>query len=234
MNDNRWIAYELHDGLMQWVIGARMHLAALVASLPDKQSVPADVEATLTQILSYLNQAADEGRQLMRFVEGLPEGETVDVVSTLEATCELLERKASGGRPRIIFQRPDHPWPQMRPKTAWTVVRIIQQAAFNAVRHSGAEHLYVTLSGMPESALAVVVRDDGRGFDPEGDFPGHYGIRGIRQRARELGLELTIASRPEGGGTSVSLRIPATVLKADDATPEDGDQVAADASKHAR
>lgn len=234
MNDNRWIAFELHDGLMQWVIGARMHLAALVASSAGNASVPADVEATLRQILGYLNQAADEGRQLMRFVEGLSDGEAVDVVSALEATCELLERKALGGRPRIIFQRPDAPWPQMRPKMAWTVVRIIQQAAFNAVRHSGAEHLYVTLCGMPESDLTVVVRDDGCGFDPEGEYPGHYGVRGMRQRARELGLELSIASRPGGGGTSVSLRIPATVLKADDATPEDVDQVAADASKSGR
>lgn len=224
MKDTRWIAFELHDGLMQWVIGARMHLAALVASLADKPSAPGDVEETLRQILTYLNQAADEGRQLMRFVEGLPEGETIDVVGTLATTCELLERKAIGGRPEICFRCPEQPWPEMPPKLAWTVVRIIQQAAVNAVRHSGAEHLYVTLSGTAEEALSVVVRDDGCGFDPEGDYPGHFGMQSMRQRARELGLELAIASQPGGGGTTVSLRIPAAALKAAEATPEDVEQ----------
>jgi signal transduction histidine kinase len=177
--------------------------------------VPPDVAASLAQILSYLNQAADEGRQLIRFVEGLPAGETVNVVDTLEKTCDLLTRKTTAGRPQIIFQRPDHPWPQLLPKTAWTVVRIVQQAAQNSVRHSGAGHLVVTLSGTCDAGLKVVVRDDGHGFDPTGEFPGHYGLKSMRQRAREIGLELTIESHPGGGGTRISLAIPPAALAAD-------------------
>lgn len=227
MTDTRWIAYELHDGLMQWVIGARMHLAALVAALAEKRTAPTEVEATLSQILSYLNQAADEGRQLMRFVEGLPAGDRVDVVKTLETTCQLLTRKALGGRPRIVFEHPATPWPELAPKLAWTIVRIIQQAAANAVMHSGAEQLWVTLGRTSESALSVTVQDDGRGFDAEGEYPGHYGVQSMRQRARELGLMLTIVSSPPGGGTKISLQIPAAALKAAEETPEDvGDRAA--------
>jgi signal transduction histidine kinase len=168
-----------------------------------------------------LNQAADEGRQLMRFIEGLPEAETVDVVETLEKTCELLTRKASSGRPRIIFQSPAQPWPRMSPKTAWSVVRIIQQAAVNAVRHSGADLLVVSLGGTGDSALTVLVRDDGHGFDPGKEYPGHYGLSSMRQRARELGMNLSIESRCGGDGTRVSLRIPAAALKAAEEAAED-------------
>src|SRR5687767_4775337 len=109
MRETHWIAFELRDGLMQWVIGARMHLAALLAN--NKVGLTPEAASNLEQILSYLHQAADEGRQLIRFIEGLPPGETVDAVATLERTCELLTRKTSGGRPEITFFHPRPAWP---------------------------------------------------------------------------------------------------------------------------
>lgn len=212
MAESRWIAFELHDGLMQWVIGARMHIAALVASIqqsPSAAGTPEELEARLTQILSYLNQASEEGRQLIRFVEGLPATDgSVDVVEALAATAEFLERKTRDGRPTITFQRPDRPWPQLPPHFAWNVIRIVQQAAVNAVRHSNAERVALILSEVNDRELCVQINDDGKGFDPSAEYAGHYGLSSMRHRAEEARIDLTIDSQPNGGGTCVSLRIP--------------------------
>ena len=214
MTESRWIAFELHDGLMQWVIGARMHMAALVASFkagPNGADTPEELVARLNQILSYLNQASDEGRQLIRFVEGLPRsGHDVDVVKTLASTTDLLTRKTHQGQPVITFQPPQLAWPLLPPHFAWSIVRIVQQAAVNAVRHSQAQHVDVKLTASGDGELAVDVIDDGLGFDPQVEYPGHYGLQSMRQRAREAHLQLTIDSQPNGGGTRVSLRIPAS------------------------
>mgnify|MGYP000683954862 CR=1 FL=1 len=212
MAESRWIAFELHDGLMQWVMGARMHIAALVASMkqaPGGAGTPEELETRLTQILSYLNQASEEGRQLIRFVEGLPSSDgSVDVVQTLARTAELLGRKTREGRPVITFLPPTRPWPALPPQFAWMIVRIVQQAAMNAVRHSDARRVTLILDRIGDRELSVEVDDDGKGFDPAVDYPGHYGLRSMRQRAREARVELTIDSQPNGGGTRVKLRIP--------------------------
>lgn len=207
MDQSRWIAFELHDGLMQWVIGARMHMEAMVAAIKEHRETD-ELETNLTQILSYLNQATEEGRQLIRFVEGLPAGETVDLVATLESTCELLTRKTRAGRPKIIFSqaRPGESWPRLEPQFVWNVVRIIQQAAMNAVRHSQAEEVRIVVSGSLDM-LVVVVADNGCGFNPDADYPGHYGLRSMKQRAGECGLALSIRSKPQQG-TEVTLQVP--------------------------
>lgn len=210
MSESRWIAFELHDGLMQWVIGARMHIAAMVASLkknPESDDASDELASKLTQILSYLNQASEEGRQLIRFLEGLPCADgSVDVVETLATTVDVLGRKTQQGRPALNFCRPEQPWPALPPQFAWTIVRIVQQAAVNAVRHSGAERINLVLGTSPDGQFKVDITDDGRGFDPGAAYPGHYGLSSMRQRAAEAHIDLAIDSRPGGGGSRVSLR----------------------------
>jgi signal transduction histidine kinase len=88
-----------------------------------------------------------------------------------------------------------------------TVVRVTQEALTNVARHARARRVGVTLS-FDEGQVIVDVRDDGVGFRPE-EAPGPgYGLRGMRQRAERLAGVLDIESEP-GGGTSISMRLPA-------------------------
>lgn len=201
MPEPRWIAYELHDGLMQWVIGARMHMAAIVAAMKEQRPID-DLENSLSQILAYLNQATEDGRQLIRFIEGLDDSETVDVVGVLATTCEILTRKTYEGKPELAFAPPSPDWPLLEPDKAWPIVRIVQQAVFNAIRHSAARQVKIQL-GWRAERLVVEVSDNGKGFDPTAQFPGHFGLRTMQQRAREAGIELNIDSSHQG--TTVTL-----------------------------
>jgi len=91
---------------------------------------------------------------------------------------------------------------ELDPQRSIMVFRVVQEALTNVAKHAGAKTVVVRL-GYGADALSVQVDDDGRG----GDAPPGTGIRGMAERARALGGELTAAPR-EGGGYRVRARLP--------------------------
>ena len=87
-----------------------------------------------------------------------------------------------------------------------TAYRIVQESVTNALRHSGAGRIDIELR-LGEGALAIRVGDDGRGLVADADGHGHYGLRGMRERATALGGSVEI-SKSAGGGIQVSARLP--------------------------
>jgi len=85
------------------------------------------------------------------------------------------------------------------------VYLVFKESLNNAVRHSGCGRVEIEVEKGPES-LSLVIRDDGRGFDPGGDHDGH-GLQSMRRRAHELDGDLRIESSP-GRGTVVHLVVP--------------------------
>jgi signal transduction histidine kinase len=99
----------------------------------------------------------------------------------------------------------------MPPGTEQEYLRVAQEAIHNVKKHAGAKHLLVQLEYGPD-AVALEVRDDGRGFDA-GERPeleaahegtGHFGLTGMKERAAAIGGKLEITSEP-GAGTTVRL-----------------------------
>jgi signal transduction histidine kinase/ligand-binding sensor domain-containing protein len=89
----------------------------------------------------------------------------------------------------------------------YDLFRIAQEALVNAVKHAKAKHIVVSLC-YEEQGVRLTVKDDGCGFDPQnapGAQAGHFGLIGMRERARRMG-DLTIESAP-GLGTTVELRV---------------------------
>jgi signal transduction histidine kinase len=84
--------------------------------------------------------------------------------------------------------------------------RIAREALFNAAQHADAGHVLVRLASGP-GAVVLTVEDDGTGFDADGTFPGHLGLRSMRERAREAGGTLELDSSP-GCGTRVRICFP--------------------------
>lgn len=80
-----------------------------------------------------------------------------------------------------------------------------REAATNVARHASAQHVEVRIE-LTGARLRVVLRDDGRGFDPQAAYEGQ-GLVNLRRRARELGSELVLESAP-GRGTSLVLDVP--------------------------
>ncbi len=76
----------------------------------------------------------------------------------------------------------------------------------NAVKHSGATSVDLSVKTVPEG-VSLEIRDDGVGFDPSGAFPGHLGLKSMRERAERRGGTLVIESAP-GKGARIRARIP--------------------------
>lgn len=88
------------------------------------------------------------------------------------------------------------------------VFRVIQEAVNNAARHASAKRIGVRFDNrsVPPGHCSVVVSDDGVGFDPYDSYPGHWGLRAMRERVDRVSGRIEFASVP--GDTRVLVTIP--------------------------
>jgi signal transduction histidine kinase len=84
--------------------------------------------------------------------------------------------------------------------------RIAQEALHNTIKHARARHIEIHLQHHGQQ-IALHVCDDGQGFDTDESFPGHLGLRSMRERAVRLGGSLAIDSTPEQG-THIRAQVP--------------------------
>jgi signal transduction histidine kinase len=120
--------------------------------------------------------------------------ELVDVKREMAPSCEVT-LETGEDLPRGSFGR-----------RGTEVLRIIGEALTNACRHAAAQHIVVRVTG-PETRLSIEVSDDGSGFDPDRRPPAPHGqgLRGMRERAEQLGAHLDV--RSEHTGTTVWLQV---------------------------
>jgi signal transduction histidine kinase len=196
------IVQELHDTLLQGFLGASMVLHHAVAQTPaDSPSKPA-----LSRALQLVHRAIDEGRAAMQgLCTASPAPSSVE-----QAFSNLLReaKTASGPRLRIFIQGKPR---TLSPAIQDQVFLIGREAVMNALRHSEATEIEVEVQYLAD-LLRVFVRDDGCGINPEAvqkKSDSHWGLRGMRDRAENVGARFEIRSRP-GGGTEVRLSLRLT------------------------
>jgi len=97
--------------------------------------------------------------------------------------------------------------PPLAPALRLALYRAAQEALTNVQRHADARQVWLTLR-LDDEAIVLQVDDDGRGLPPDAGERG-LGLRGLRERATQLGGELRLESAPDGG-TYLSLRLPLT------------------------
>lgn len=85
---------------------------------------------------------------------------------------------------------------------AETVFRVVEEAVHNIERHAGVDRGVIVAQVKPDAengCLEVIVRDEGKGFDPKVGVIGHYGITGMREQVEMIGGSLLIESAPQRG-----------------------------------
>jgi signal transduction histidine kinase len=197
------IAFEIHDGLVQYAVAARMHLQSFAAMAGEINAVAAD---ELTRGMKMLDETIREARQLIHSLYP-PSLDQADVTTAIR---ELVEQRQSSSGLTIEFVAGRDDLRLPKPIEA-SVFRVVQEALSNAIRHSGSDRALVRLERL-EDRVRVEVRDWGCGFDPLVTPWGH-GLTGIRHRARVLNGEAVITSAP-GKGATISVEFP--VVPADD------------------
>ncbi|MBI3512140.1 MAG: hypothetical protein HY064_15890 [Bacteroidetes bacterium] len=92
------------------------------------------------------------------------------------------------------------------PAKAITIFRVIQEAVNNAVKHSEATEITVTL-GQSGKNIRVTIQDNGKGFDTASTFEGHYGLVNMKTRVNESGGAYNVNSE-KGKGTTILFVVP--------------------------
>lgn len=193
-DERRLVANDLHDGVLQYVIAAELHLKAF------QNSQGGEANPNLERGIQRLREAVVEGRRLIFNLRpstlddfGLPE--------TLRRQLTELETD-TGCRCTFECELGDEALPGPTETTAY---RIVQESLNNIAKHAEADEVEVSLR-RGQDRLQLLVRDSGIGFDPSAERVG-VGLRAMQERAHLMGGWLEINSRP-GGPTEIRAELP--------------------------
>lgn len=197
-HERRLITYELHDGVAQQILGAKMLFASQQPS-PENGSKAADA---YREAMAALMRASSELRRVMNWLR-TPVLDRFGLAQAIEDVAAQL--RLAPAAPEIEYRHAIQ-FGRLEPTLENIVFRIAQEAMTNACRHSRSATVRVQLVQRGDAAT-LEVRDEGIGFDPRSVQETRFGLEGIRERARVIGGQLSIRSAP-GKGTTVRLKFP--------------------------
>jgi signal transduction histidine kinase len=196
------VARDLHDTLLQSFQGLMLRLQVVDDMLPQGKAKDA-----LEQTLERADHAIAEGRNAVYDLRSSPVAAT-DLAQALRMLGDELATPGAAAF-RLVVEGPVRDMPEIIRDELY---RITREALRNAFSHARAEQIEVELI-YAEALFRLRVRDDGAGIAQailEQGRPGHYGLPGMRERARQIGAKLTIWSGM-GAGTEIELSVPGSV-----------------------
>ncbi|WP_041839358.1 MULTISPECIES: sensor histidine kinase [Acidobacterium] len=198
MTERMRIARELHDTLLQAMQG----LVLSISSFSSQAVVSSEVREELERSLDHADRLLVSGRNRIRDLRG-EGGESETLLASLSTLVSQIFGSASS-KVRFTCEgiaRPIHAFAREE------VLMIASEALSNACFHSDADEVQVQVS-YHDNAFRIAIRDNGNGFDAGASPEGHFGIRGMRERAADIGAHLEVQSAP-GHGTEVCVTVAA-------------------------
>ena len=196
------IARELHDTLLQSFQGLIFRLQAVDDLLPEGKA-----KDQLEKSLERADQAIAEGRSTVYDLR-LSTTTTSDLADAIRALGEELATEDSAAF-RLVVEGPSR---DLHPIVRDEIYRITCEGLRNAFSHARANHVETEIT-YGERLFQLRIRDNGEGIPAsilEEGRPGHYGLPGMRERARQIGGKLAIWSGARAG-TEIELRIAAAI-----------------------
>jgi signal transduction histidine kinase len=185
------IARTLHDTFLQGLQGLMFHLDAVAARLAPASQERAQIE----NLLDVARKVTDDGRSQVMDLRTDPDH--ADLGAALAACAEALRMDA---HVQVAVEQVGTPR-DLTPDARGEVEAIAREAIANAFRHAGAGRIDIRLD-WTAPGLVLSVADDGTGMAPRllaRGRPGHWGLRGMRERAARIGASLSLRNRPSGG-----------------------------------
>jgi len=203
------IARELHDSLLQGFQGLMFRLQAVRNLLPGR---PSEAVQALDIALERGDNAIAEGRDTVSDLRQSIVGES-DIAQALAALAEELAPQSGNGAVPGVRVLVEGEQQELNPMVRDEIYRIAREALRNAFRHAKAKKIEAEIT-YGDSEFLLHVRDDGNGIDPhvtnQGARAGHWGVPGMRERAKSFGGKLEVWSEV-GAGTEVKLTVPAAI-----------------------
>ena len=205
LGERKRLAHEIHDTLTQGFASIAMNLEAADGSL---EQDPASARRHMGEARHTARENLAEARRIVRALQP----EALEEAPLPEALTRLVERWSEGSDAAAGVTVTGTPRP-LSPEAEVTLLRAAQEALTNVRKHARASRAALTLSYM-EDRVALDIRDDGVGFDPDGihavldeEGASGFGLKAMRERAERSGGALLVESEP-GRGTTLVVELP--------------------------
>jgi PAS domain S-box-containing protein len=198
------IAQELHDTLLQTFLSASMQLSVAVDGVPPESRA----RPLLDRVLRIIKQGIEEGRSTIEDLRSI-DSRPFDLMVALSSVQQELGVKSNVDF-RVTVAGEEHP---LQPLIRHEIYRIGREALVNAFSHSKANRVEFKVE-YANTDFRMHISDNGRGIDPEvlrDGREGHWGLAGMRERARKIGGILKISSSASAG-TEVQLSVPGALV----------------------
>jgi signal transduction histidine kinase/ligand-binding sensor domain-containing protein len=207
------IARDLHDTLLQSVQGLMFSFQAARNLLPERAE---DAVRTLDEAIREGDEAIAESRDAIQGLRADP-GLERDLERMLTGLGkELAKPSGAEGEPPAFQVTVEGSRQPLSPLLQDEVYRMVREFLRNAFRHARASRIEAEIA-YDRRFFRVRIRDNGTGIDPkvleQGARQGHWGLPGVRERAKRVGARLSLWSEP-GAGTEAELTIPARIAYA--------------------
>jgi signal transduction histidine kinase len=194
-NERRRLSAEIHDGVVQWMVGALYRINACRHNISPLK--PGDLADELANIATTLKQSVGELRRIIADLHP-PALEKLGLVSALRQALSALKEENITCSFEFSGKLPKFTLCEER-----AIFGIVQEALTNIRKHSAATRAHLRLWFRGDAA-SVEISDNGQGFEPEEVIdtqvrPSHIGLISMKERAELIGACLRINSRPEKG-----------------------------------
>jgi PAS domain S-box-containing protein len=203
--ERRWLAYEVHDSLIQMAIAAQRYIQIFADTHPPGSKVrPGDLDRPL----ELVRQTVQEGRRMVKDLRPTTLDDFGLVIAVRQRVEELRNEGWEIGYEETLGEE------RLPTEVEITLFRVTQEALNNVQKHAQTTAVCVALTQRARK-VRLEVRDEGRGFDPSAVLAEQgpverVGLSSMRERVALLGGELEIRSKP-GAGTSVVAEVPLPV-----------------------
>jgi signal transduction histidine kinase len=206
LDERERIARDLHDTLFQNIQGVLLTIDNSTNTLAEGHPT----RSALKDALRLSDQVMAESRKRVLELRS----EDLDRTSIGRSLNQVGSDLGKVYAPAPVFRVVELGTPEgLHPIVFEEVFHVCREALFNAFRHSNARQVEAEVL-FTRDTFSVRITDDGTGIDEcvlsEGGKPGHFGLKGMLERAKKIGARLTIRSRPRVG-TEIELSIPKTV-----------------------
>lgn len=203
------IARELHDTLLQSFNSLLLRFQTVSNLLPAR---PEEAKSRIDRVIEEGSNAITEGRDAVHELRSMGLIAADLAQSIRNFAKELLGNLSSENFPEFRVQVEGTP-EELNPVVRDEAYRIAAEALRNSIRHADSKIIEVEIR-YDEDQLTLRIRDDGKGIDTavleKEKAPGHWGLRGMRERSKLIGASFEIWSKP-GFGSEIELKIPATI-----------------------
>jgi signal transduction histidine kinase len=190
------IAASLHDEVLQDLYNVTIRAQVLRQDLLSGRLL--ELEDDLPAVIKSSEAAVEDLRQV---IQGLRSA-AIDHAGLVETLNLFARRIGEESGIQIVISL--DPSVRSTPERELVVYQIAREALVNAVHHSKARTIWLSIR-REAGALQAEIADDGRGFDPTNTSRLHFGLSLMNERARDIGAELEVRSSP-GSGTVVRLK----------------------------